>query len=72
MRAPGKYCPDRWAECHANCEKWAEYEKKRDAFYKKRAKLAEAEHDMRAIEVERAYRKQKVYKGTTTNCSMDK
>lgn len=31
MRAPCKDCPDRWAECHANCEKWAEYEKKRDA-----------------------------------------
>lgn len=37
----GKDCPDRKAACSANCEKWAQYVKKRNAAYAERLKNSE-------------------------------
>lgn len=34
----GKNCPDRVVGCHITCEKWAAYEKERNAEYDERAK----------------------------------
>lgn len=28
VKAPCYKCPDRTAECHAHCDKWAEYERR--------------------------------------------
>lgn len=37
MKPPcGKVCPDRFAGCHASCERWAAWETERNAEYKKR------------------------------------
>lgn len=36
IKAPCSNCPNRAVLCHANCAKWAEYEKKRDEVYKQR------------------------------------
>ncbi len=46
-------CPDRSAECHAVCEKWAEYEQARAKYYKWKNEAAAAEHDIRAIYADR-------------------
>lgn len=37
MQVPcGKDCPDRAAGCHAACERWAVYEKERNAAYEEK------------------------------------
>lgn len=51
---PCKGCPDRWAECHAVCEKWAEYEKARTDFYKWRDEATATAHIMADINADRA------------------
>lgn len=53
MMPPCKDCPDRWAECHANCEKWAKYEEARNAAYKEKNKAGEIAHALRCMEIER-------------------
>ncbi len=59
--SPCKGCEDRYAECHAHCEKWAEYEEKRNEMYKERRTEAEREQIMYDIEMKRidTYRKQR-------------
>ena len=53
MKAPCYKCPERSAECHAHCEKWAEYEKARNAEYERVKKLKEQARDMYEVERDR-------------------
>lgn len=59
MRPPCKDCPDRWAECHANCEKWAEYEEARREYYKQKTAKDKVEIILRQIEFDRISAKRK-------------
>lgn len=45
-----KDCPDRSAECHAVCEKWAEYSEIMKTFYKVRADAYNLQNDLNEIE----------------------
>lgn len=56
VKAPCYMCPDRSAECHAHCEKWLEYEKVRNAEYKRVGKLKEQTRIINEIEMDRAER----------------
>lgn len=56
VKAPCYMCPDRTAECHAHCEKWAEYEAARNAEYEKRNKDGERSRIIHEIEWERSRR----------------
>ena len=53
MRSPCKDCPDRWAECHAVCERWAEWEKAKTEEYKRRREAGETNYFVRHLECER-------------------
>lgn len=55
MKPPCKDCPDRWAECHAKCAKWAQYEEERDRIYQARKKACELGFILRSLEVERVH-----------------
>ena len=52
-KPPCKSCPDRSAECHAVCEKWAEYEKARNAYYKEKNEAGTIAHDINSIYADR-------------------
>lgn len=45
-----KDCPDRSAECHAVCEKWAEYSEIMKTLYKVRADAYNLQNDLNEIE----------------------
>ena len=51
--SPCYKCPDRWAECHAHCEKWLVYEKERNAEYERIAKIKEQASIIYSIERDR-------------------
>ena len=42
-------CPDRWAECHATCEKWLEYEAERNKQYEERAEIVRQAYEVNKI-----------------------
>lgn len=48
-----KDCPERSAECHTVCEKWAQYEQLRAEFYKARGVDAEQTRVLNEIERDR-------------------
>ena len=50
---PCYQCPDRSAECHAKCERWAEYEAKRNERYAMQKKQREFNEMMGEIECHR-------------------
>lgn len=58
VKAPCYKCPDRTAECHAHCDRWAEYELARNADYERRLKVGEQGRIINEIE-SRRYRRKK-------------
>lgn len=46
-------CPDRDAECHAVCEKWARYEKARGEYYREKNEAGKIAHDINSIYADR-------------------
>ena len=57
VKSPCYMCPDRTAECHTHCEKWAESELSRNADYERRRKLSETGRIINEIESRRYRRK---------------
>lgn len=53
MTAPCKECPDRTAECHATCERYAAYAKEREQERRNRHKADEVS----TVGARRSYRK---------------
>lgn len=54
--SPCKDCKDRWSECHAHCEKYKEYEIKRNEHYEQKFRESEHEQEMYSIEGQRIER----------------
>lgn len=66
-KVPCNGCPDRWSECHAHCEKYAEYEQARNAEYAEWHKAAEQARILNEIEWQRKLKFEKAKGGRKRN-----
>ena len=51
-------CPGRSAECKCSCEKWAEFEARKQEDYERRRKQGQHTYDLNSLEIQR-YKKGK-------------